>query len=181
MGYNLTENNYIEEFHLDLSEFVNLEEFICSRNQFTSLDIINLKELLIGNIDGDRIQQGIYNQFHGSLRPLKELVKLESLSISNTDIESGIEFLPDSITNFRCLADKRSEAKVKKIYEQLEIYTISHIDGRYNLKAWKNNWKLVKKNEDLYYKNKQFEKLNLKIKFIELEKEGSSLHAKKRR
>ncbi|GBC32599.2 hypothetical protein GLOIN_2v1798919 [Rhizophagus irregularis DAOM 181602=DAOM 197198] len=285
MGYNLTENNYIEEpqleqanirkyinkryptkidkekenrliidnknleFHLDLSEFVNLEEFICSRNQFTSLDIsknkqlieidcsqnklvsldlsnclniksitansnqlnelklpvtnnekleylnlldnsfsqnlncfsslVNLKELLIGNIDGDRIQQGIYNQFHGSLRPLKELVKLESLSISNTDIESGIEFLPDSITNFRCLADKRSEAKVKKIYEQLEIYTISHIDGRYNLKAWKNNWKLVKKNEDLYYKNKQFEKLNLKIKFIELEKEGSSLHAKK--
>ncbi|RGB40240.1 hypothetical protein C1646_753504 [Rhizophagus diaphanus] len=132
MGYNLTENNYIEEFHLDLSEFVNLEEFICSRNQFTSLDIsknkqlieidcsqnklvsldlsnclniksiiansnqinelklpftnnekleyinlldnsfsqnlncfsrlVNFKELLIGNIDGDRIQQGIYNQ-----------------------------------------------------------------------------------------------------------------------
>ncbi|PKB91838.1 hypothetical protein RhiirA5_447336, partial [Rhizophagus irregularis] len=80
-GYNLTENNYIEEpqleqanirkyinkryptksdkekenkliidnknleFHLDLSEFVNLEELICSKNQLTSLDISKNKQL----------------------------------------------------------------------------------------------------------------------------------------
>ncbi|CAB4488102.1 unnamed protein product [Rhizophagus irregularis] len=205
------------EFYLDLSEFVNLEELICSKNQLTSLDIsknkhcnqlnklklpvansekleylnlldnsfsqnldcfsrfVNLKELFVGNTDGDRIQQGIYNRFHGSLKPLKKLVKLESLSINNTDIETGIEFLPDSITNFRCLADKRSEAKVKKIYEQLEAYTLSPIDafqGRYNLKAWKKNWKLIKQKEALQQVEKELE---LDAKFTELEEKESSL------
>ncbi|UZO15544.1 uncharacterized protein OCT59_006962 [Rhizophagus irregularis] len=168
------------EFHLDLSEFVNLEELICSKNQLTSLDIsknkqlteidcsqnklvsldlncfsrfVNLKELFVGNTDGDRIQQGIYNQFH----------------------ETGIEFLPDSIMNFRCLADKRSEAKVKKTYEQLEAYTLSPIDafqGRYNLKAWKKNWKLIKQKEALQQVEKELE---LDAKFTELEEKESSL------
>ncbi|CAB5388589.1 unnamed protein product [Rhizophagus irregularis] len=202
------------EFHLDLSEFVNLEELICSKNQLTSLDItscnqlnelklpvansekleylnlldnsfsqnldcfsrfVNLKELFVGNTDGDRIQQGIYNRFYGSLKPLKKLVKLESLSINNTDIETGIEFLPDSIMNFRCLADKRSEAKVKKIYEQLEAYTMSPIDafqGRYNLKAWKKNWKLIKQKKTLQQVEKELE---LDAKFTELEEKESSL------
>ncbi|CAB5386186.1 unnamed protein product [Rhizophagus irregularis] len=168
------------EFYLDLSEFVNLEELICSKNQLTSLDIsknkqlteidcsqnklvsldlncisrfVNLKELFVGNTNGDRIQQGIYNQFH----------------------ETGIEFLPDSIMNFRCLADKRSEAKVKKIYEQLEAYTLSPIDafqGRYNLKAWKKNWKLIKQKKALQQVEKELE---LDAKFTELEEKESSL------
>ncbi|PKY58739.1 hypothetical protein RhiirA4_480899, partial [Rhizophagus irregularis] len=33
------------EFHLDLSEFINLEELICSENQLTSLDISKNKQL----------------------------------------------------------------------------------------------------------------------------------------
>ncbi|CAG8663654.1 18913_t:CDS:2 [Rhizophagus irregularis] len=238
------------EYHLDLSDFVNLEKLNCSENELTSLDIsknkqlteidcsqnklisldlsnclniklvtancnqlnelklpvsndlkleylnlldnsfsqnldcfnqlFNLKELLIGNIDGDRIQLGIYNQFHGSLKPLKNLIKLESLSINNTDIEFGLEFLPDSIKNFRCLADQRAEAKVKKIYEQLEEYTLSPIEafqGKYNLKAWRKNWKLVKEKEALQNQFKQVEELTSSAKLKEFEKEESSLIA----
>ncbi|CAB4415370.1 unnamed protein product [Rhizophagus irregularis] len=238
------------EYHLDLSDFVNLEKLNCSENELTSLDIsknkqlteidcsqnklisldlsnclniklvtancnqlnelklpvsndlkleylnlldnsysqnldcfnqlFNLKELLIGNIDGDRIQLGIYNQFHGSLKPLKNLIKLESLSINNTDIEFGLEFLPDSIKNFRCLADQRTEAKVKKIYEQLEEYTLSPIEafqGKYNLKAWRKNWKLVKEKEALQNQFKQVEELTSSAKLKEFEKEESSLIA----
>ncbi|PKY49640.1 hypothetical protein RhiirA4_528245 [Rhizophagus irregularis] len=238
------------EYHLDLSDFVNLEKLNCSENELTSLDIsknkqlteidcsqnkliildlsnclniklvtancnqlnelklpvsnnvkleylnlldnsfsqnldcfsrlLNLKELLIGNIDGDRIQLGKYNQFHGSLKPLKNVIKLESLSINNTDIEFGLEFLPDSIKNFRCLADQRTEAKVKKIYEQLEEYTLSPIEafqGKYNLKAWRKNWKLVKEKEALQNQFKQVEELTSSAKLKEFEKEESSLIA----
>ncbi|POG80804.1 hypothetical protein GLOIN_2v1471288 [Rhizophagus irregularis DAOM 181602=DAOM 197198] len=137
------------EFHLDLSEFVNLEELICSKNQLTSLDISKNKQLT--EIDCSQ----------------NKLVSL--------DLKTGIEFLPDSIMNFRCLADKRSEAKVKKTYEQLEAYTLSPIDafqGRYNLKAWKKNWKLIKQKEALQQVEKELE---LDAKFTELEEKESSL------
>ncbi|RGB40044.1 hypothetical protein C1646_688548, partial [Rhizophagus diaphanus] len=241
------------EYHLDLSDFVNLEKLNCSENELTSLDIsknkqlteidcsqnklisldlsnclnikvvtancnqlnelklpasnnvkleylnlldnsfsqnldcfsrlFNLKELLIGNIDGDRIQQGKYNQFHGGLKPLKNVIKLESLSINNTDIEFGLEFLPDSIKNFRCLADKRAEAKVKKIYEQLEDYTLSSIEafqGKYSMKAWKKNWKLVKEKEVLQNQIKQVKELTSSVKLKEFEKEESGLIAEEK-
>src|SRR5205809_4909499 len=57
----------------------------------------NLEHLLIGNSGKNKINQGIYNHFHGSLEPLKDLNKLDYLSISNTDIDSGFEYLPDSL------------------------------------------------------------------------------------
>ena len=48
--------------------------------------------------------------------------KLETLDISNTDIDSGLEYLPNSIKMFDCSVNQRPEAKVKKIADELERY-----------------------------------------------------------
>ncbi|CAB4433388.1 unnamed protein product [Rhizophagus irregularis] len=164
-------------------EYLNLLDNSFSQNLNCFGHLVNLKELLIGNIDGDRIQQGKYNQFYGSLEPLESLIKLESLSIGNSDIDSGLEFLSDSIKNFRCLADRRPEAKVKIIYEQLEVYTLGPIDasqGRYNLKAWKVNWQLANEKKALQDQITQIEKeLSLDTQFIELIEEENNLNTEK--
>src|SRR6266545_3380298 len=79
---------------LDCSDFVNLEELDCSSNKLTSLNLnnclklrtlncynnnfaeqdlsifshlVNLEELRIGNDKQEKIKQGIYNRFAGSL------------------------------------------------------------------------------------------------------------------
>jgi len=62
--------------------------------------------------------QDIYNRFSGSLRPLQSLGKLKSLNISNTDIDSGLEYLPESVKDFSCSADIKKDAKVKIIEEE---------------------------------------------------------------
>ena len=44
------------------------------------------------------------------------------LEIANTDIDSGLEHLPDSLTSFDCSVDKREDAKVKKLETWLRKY-----------------------------------------------------------
>jgi len=77
---------------------------------------VNLEKLFVHNSNQEKINQGIYNRFVGSLESLKDLSKLNELSISNTDIDSGLEYLSESIKYFYCLADKRTDAKCKTIY-----------------------------------------------------------------
>jgi hypothetical protein len=130
---------------LDLGNLAELEELQCSDNyltqityptnpkKITNLDINsnninssdltifsefeNLERLEIGNWDKTKINQGIYNRFYGSLEPLKDLNKLEKLYIHNTDIDSGWEYLPESINirDFYYSADERPESKVKEL------------------------------------------------------------------
>jgi hypothetical protein len=57
------------------------------------------------------------NKFKGSLESLQNMSKLETLNINNTDIDSGLEYLPDSIKYFDCSVNERKEAKVKAIYD----------------------------------------------------------------
>ncbi|CAB4414905.1 unnamed protein product [Rhizophagus irregularis] len=162
-------------------EYLNLLNNSFSQNLNCFSHLFNLKELHIGNTDEDSIKQGIYNRFYGSLKPLKNIIKLESLDINNTDIYSGLEYLPDSIKNFRYSADKRPEAKVVKICEQLNIYSMSSNDafqGRYNLKAWKKSWKLNKRKKAHQNQNKVEEELALNAKLAELENEKNILQAK---
>lgn len=155
-------------------EYINLLDNSLSQNLSCFGCFVNLKQLyILGNTDEDSIQQGTFNRFHGSLKPLKSLSKLESLNINNTDIDSGIEYLvPDSVKNFRCSIDKRSDAKVKKIYEQLEIFAIDVIDtlkGRYNLRAWKENWKLSKEYQKSELNGKGYEEKGVKSEFFTAE------------
>jgi len=56
--------------------------------------LVNLEELYINN-----------NYFYGSLEYLENLSKLRNLDISNTDIDRGLEYLPESVRIFNCSAD----------------------------------------------------------------------------
>jgi len=55
--------------------------------------LVNLEELEIKG-----------NHFFGSLEPLQKLNKLKKLDISNTDIDSGLEYLPEGVKLFCCFA-----------------------------------------------------------------------------
>jgi Leucine-rich repeat (LRR) protein len=83
---------------------------------------VNLEELWLGNSSQERIERGIYNHFYGSLDYLKDLTKLRVLDINNTDIDSGLESLPSTLVQIYCLADKREDAKVKVIAQELNKY-----------------------------------------------------------
>ncbi|RIA93331.1 hypothetical protein C1645_819518 [Glomus cerebriforme] len=84
---------------LNLTGFSNLIELDCSYNQLTSLDFLN--DLNILNISNNR------------------MVGLRELDISDTDIKSGLEYLPGSIKKINCLVRERSKSKVKLIAEKL--------------------------------------------------------------
>ena len=112
---------------LDLTNNCQLELLGVSNNNFSEQELswlshlVNLKELYLRNDDQEKIKQGIYNRFVGSLKFLKEANKLERLDINDTDIDSGIEYLPYSLNNyFRCSAKQRPEAKVKAIEQKLK-------------------------------------------------------------
>jgi len=82
----------------------------------------NLKELYFGN-NNERIERNSYNNFFGSLASLKNLTKLEILDIDNTNVETGLEFLPESVEELYCEAKSFTapvnfEPKASKIREQ---------------------------------------------------------------
>jgi len=78
---------------LEINHLTNLILLNCGNNQLTEQDLSvfselkNLKELNIGN-----------NPITGSLKPLENLEKLRGLNISDTDIDSGLEYLSESIS-----------------------------------------------------------------------------------
>ncbi|CAH1761590.1 106_t:CDS:2, partial [Entrophospora sp. SA101] len=120
---------------LKLKGFRNLKELRCFYNQINSLDLKlnisdndfsaqdlsvfrktqdscwSLKKLIIGN-----------NRFYGNLEPLEKLVDLELLDIKHTDIEGGIEYLPESIKFLFCDFKKSEENELSKIYQELELF-----------------------------------------------------------
>src|SRR5438128_2529533 len=120
------------EGQLRLEGFSNLEKLDCSGNFLTNLDLndltnpekltkldiddndfetqelscfsrfVNLEELYLGTTKLEKVQQNIYNRFTGSLEPLKNLTKLKELGISNTDIDGGLEYLPNGLKKIYC-------------------------------------------------------------------------------
>jgi Leucine-rich repeat (LRR) protein len=121
-------NNYLENLVLSPLQTEQLTYLYAENNNFFSQNCsvfgksVNLKELKIGNHDQTKINQEIYNRFTGSLEPLQNLGKLEYLDISNTDIDSGLEYLPESVKVFSCETYKRKKAKVKIIQEDWEYF-----------------------------------------------------------
>jgi Leucine-rich repeat (LRR) protein len=90
----------------------------------------NLESLAIGNTDKDKIKQGQYNKFTGSLETLKKLTKLETLNISNTDISSGLEHLSNNIERIYCSFAERSESQVKQVADQLTTSNFKLISSK---------------------------------------------------
>jgi hypothetical protein len=135
------------EGYFDLSDFVNLKALYCNNNQLTSLDFLtglNSEKLEILNIsdncftDSDltplskfvnlrwlnlgnqaNAQSDNRNHFYGSLEPLRNLSKLEELFIDGTDIDSGLEYLPNSIKGFWCSAEREPKRKVILVEKEL--------------------------------------------------------------
>jgi len=62
----------------------------------------------------------MFNRVYGSLESLKNLTKLEYLNISNTDINEGLEYLPNGIKDFFYSSDLRPESKVKDLVAKKE-------------------------------------------------------------
>jgi Leucine-rich repeat (LRR) protein len=115
-------------FDLDLTQ-LNPEKLTylkISNNNLSSRDLSmfsnfsNLEVLIIGS-DNDKK----HNNFVGSLRPLQNLSNLQELDISNTDIDSGLNYLPASLVSIRCFNDRRSSSAVSSssiLIEALKPY-----------------------------------------------------------
>ncbi|RHZ36713.1 protein kinase domain-containing protein [endosymbiont GvMRE of Glomus versiforme] len=93
---------------------------ICDLNLFSHFT--NLEELILGERFGVATKNKTLklNRFHGSLEPLKNLTKLKKLDISNTDINKGLEYLPDSLEEFYFSSNLRENSKVKTISNYFE-------------------------------------------------------------
>nr|CAG8454484.1 11754_t:CDS:2 [Entrophospora candida] len=138
-------NNLSECFNLDLlnccdnllteiklsSEGGKMERLYIKNNNFPEQDLsifshlVNLKQLLIGNDDSEKLDRGrrsIYNRFCGSLEPLYGLTKLEGLDISNTDVSDGLQYLSKNLKELECSNHLRPKAKVKRLDEELSLY-----------------------------------------------------------
>ncbi|RHZ36473.1 HET domain-containing protein [endosymbiont GvMRE of Glomus versiforme] len=117
--------------NLDLSQNIKLKALDISHNNFAEQDLsfinhlVNLKTLRLGSkFNKERINQSIYNRFYGSLEHLKNMSELEELDIDNTDLNEGVEHLPDNLSKkISCSTEYRPESRVKEIKWQLDLFT----------------------------------------------------------
>ncbi|CAG8678035.1 7093_t:CDS:2, partial [Ambispora leptoticha] len=107
----------------------NLKKLHLNNNNFPPQDlsfltgVVNLERLYLGNDNQEKIKQGIYNKFTGSLDYLNGMKKLEYLDISNTDLnEVNIDKLPNSLEEIDYSTKKRPTCKLIPIVLQLEKY-----------------------------------------------------------
>jgi hypothetical protein len=74
----------------------------------------NLKYLKIGTTK-DGLKAGKHNKFFGSLQAYQNSTKLESICIEATDVDSGLEYLPTSLSTAI-----QQEKKEGKRYSRIE-------------------------------------------------------------
>jgi hypothetical protein len=148
----------------ELDNFLNPEKLtrlVLSSNDFPPQNLtifskyINLKELFIDN-----------NSFTGSLEPLKHINGLKRLFITNTDLDSGIEYLPDKIRDFRCLADALGKGKKVKAIEK-ELYKVRGQGFIENYADLLPIWKKPHLKETLFAQPHLFTDPNTKDEWIE--------------
>jgi len=131
------DNNYLSDLKLSshakqLTE-LNIMNNNISEDSSSFSHLVNLEKLKIGNgIDSyvsddeekrirEKISQGIYNRFSGSLEFLTSLTKLRELNISNTDLNKvNADKLPRSLKSFNYSAERRPDCKLTEIIPQLD-------------------------------------------------------------
>jgi hypothetical protein len=129
----------------------NLVTLRINYNKFPARDLscftpfYNLERLYIGG-----------NPFYGSLKPLRNLTSLKGIGIADTDIDSGLEYLPEDFFKVNATASgfglrggyfKRNLYCTGKLAVQLKNYKIENDPLRnYNWEAWKrDNQELINK------------------------------------
>jgi len=58
--------------------------------------------------------------------------KLKDFRFSNTDLEGGLEYLPESLERLECSTDCRENAKVKNIEQELRKFGKPDISGNFS-------------------------------------------------
>lgn len=118
----------------------------------------NLKLLWIGSEDESKIKRGIfnniYNRFRGSLESLKDMTKLESLNISNTDINVYSNCLPINIEIWFS-TEERPNSKLGEIREKLR-------------ESYKDSSQLTRLEEELEVLKREIEKNEEMQELIEM-------------
>ncbi|CAG8623833.1 6275_t:CDS:2, partial [Diversispora eburnea] len=134
---------------LKLEGFNNLEEMRCDNNYLTDI------KSLLSELNPEKIktledyEEGIANRFVGSLQPLRRLTKLKQLFINNTDIDRGLEYLPEDLESLYCgdCAGLRSNEvdfaaylETKKVYNKIERLNIADkgLEGSLDLSVFKS-------------------------------------------
>ncbi|MCE8163178.1 MAG: hypothetical protein I3273_02935 [Candidatus Moeniiplasma glomeromycotorum] len=138
ISLDLKNNNQLEDVvcHKNLLKSIelpinpkNLNRLFLNNNDFLpqNLDFLkNCTNLTVLRLDNSREEKeenkemiedkNIYNRFYGSLESLKDMIWLNYLDISDTDIDSGLEYLPtEDLKDFRCYVKNRPQSKVVKI------------------------------------------------------------------
>jgi len=82
-----------EKAELVITGYPNLEEIVTTGKK----DVENISKVTINNCS-----------------------QLKEINISNTDINSGVEFLPNSLEKINYSFEKRQDSKVKEIKEQID-------------------------------------------------------------
>ncbi|CAJ0749041.1 22840_t:CDS:2 [Entrophospora sp. SA101] len=136
-----------------------LIELEISNNNLRALDLsclsnfINLEVLKVGCDEYHRRNnKQKRNRFFGSLESLKNMTKLKTLDINNTDIDSGLEYLPEILEKVVC-ADSNKKTGSYKIREELKDYAYKLKDSEakdtdYLEKRIKELESLIKKHKE---------------------------------
>ncbi|CAG8728000.1 5073_t:CDS:2, partial [Racocetra persica] len=179
----LTSLNFLNDLDSENLEWLNIHSNNFSESDLTPFSrFINLRELMLSNLEEEKIQQGIYNRFTGSLEPLKNLTRLNTLAIHNTDIGSGLEYLPDSIQYFY-FSDAKQERKAGNIANSEKIKIVRQQTEQLETQpaitpSSSKKSKKVKQKEKLTVTQEQIQQLQAELeakksKNVNLEKEHS--------
>jgi hypothetical protein len=100
---------------------VNIENNNFEKQDLTLFsNFVKLEKLYLGTTKQDKIQKDTYNRFTGSLETLKNLTKLKELDISNTDINAGLEYLPNNLKKIYCINYFSNKVGCEEIQKELE-------------------------------------------------------------
>jgi len=176
-GNNLSSINFL----VNLPYPEKIEELFLGNNNIEPTDLeflekfINLERIILGFGNAEKIIRGRCNRFYGSLKPLRNLNKLEALDISATDIDSGLEYLPRHFISRLVDANIVSEGVIEKnfnlignyIYYSFNFFPIisntgvvriweqlkncKNISGKFDIQKWReaNQGLLIKVQKEL--------------------------------
>jgi Leucine-rich repeat (LRR) protein len=140
--------------NLDLTELTKIEKIFGSDNQLTNLEFlkdlnpIEIRTLRLDNNDFPAQDLSCFshltglnrlfisnNPFYGSLKPLRHLTELREISITDTNVDSGLEYLPESFFQVNATAAslgltggyfKKKLFCTGKLAEQLKDYQVEN-------------------------------------------------------